>query len=181
MSTIAATQQKLRRARKKFQLLQASTHDLPLEREEVECRLSDFLLAADSVVDLMAKESGRVHSGWVSDWRSQRRAGDKALLSFMTKQRNAETHGKGASIRTTPQKISYLEYLRRAPAMQSGRHGGYLYGSQWSGPYGMEIPRMPVEIDMLILGDEEVTEKCERYLRLLEQMVQDFLAAHPTP
>jgi hypothetical protein len=181
MSAIPATQRKLQHAHETFQLLQVSACDIPLESEEVARRLSDFLSAADSVVDLMAQESGRVHRGWVTDWRSQRSADDKALLSFMTKQRNAETHGQGATIRTTTQKISYPEYLRHAPAMQSGRHGGYYYGPQWSGPYGMESPRTPVEIEILMLGDEEVVEKCKRYLGLLKEMVQAYLTAYQRP
>jgi hypothetical protein len=45
----------------------------------------------------------------------------------------------------------------------------------------MEIPRTPVEIDILMLGDAEVTEKCALYLDLLAEMVQAFIAAHPTP
>jgi hypothetical protein len=44
----------------------------------------------------------------------------------------------------------------------------------------MEIPRTPVQIDILMLGGEEVAELCARYLSLLEQMVQAYLAAHPT-
>lgn len=169
--TISTTQRKLRHAGATLQLLQGSTSTIPLDREEVERRLNDFLTAADSVVDIMKRGSSSVHNGWFDQWWVDRRPEDRQLRGFMTKQRNAETHGQGATIRTTQQEISYLEYLQRDPAMQSGRHGGYYYRPQWSGPVGMEIPRTPVQIDILMLGDEEVAAKCTSYLRLLEQMV----------
>jgi uncharacterized protein (UPF0147 family) len=35
-------------------------------------------------------------------------------------------------------------------------------------------------IEILTMEGEEVTERCARYLSLLEQMVQAYLAAHPT-
>jgi hypothetical protein len=45
MSAIPATERKMQHARRTFQLLQASAHAIPLEREEAERRLSDFLSA----------------------------------------------------------------------------------------------------------------------------------------
>jgi hypothetical protein len=140
--------------------------------------LSDFLSAAYSVEDVLKDEIGKPG---VDRWWSRRDADEQALHRFMRGQRKAELHHRGAAVNTKQQEISYTDYLRRNKWMQSGRSGGYFYGPQWSGPYGMEIPRIPVEIDILMLGDEEVAEKCVRCLRLLEQMVQAFLAAHPAP
>jgi hypothetical protein len=182
MSTISTTQRKLRHAQETFQLLQASARAIPLERELVERRLSDFLSAAYSVEDVLKTEIGKPHKGWVDRWWGKRSVDVQALHTFMRNQRNAELHRLGATVNAEQQEISYTDYLRRDPAMQSGRSpGGYYYGPQWSGPYGMEIPRTPVEIGILTLGGEPVTEKCARYLGLLEQMVEACLAAHPTP
>jgi hypothetical protein len=183
MSAIPATQRKLQHARETFQLLQTSAHDIPLEREEVERRLSDFLSAAYSVEDVLTTESGKPHKGWVKAWWSSRSADDQALHAFhtfMRAQRDAELHRLGADVNTEQQEIPHADYLRRNKYMQSGRSGGYFYGPQWTGSYGEEIPRTPVSIPILMLGDEDVAEPCARYLSLLEQMVQAYLAAHPT-
>jgi hypothetical protein len=174
----------MQHARRTFQRLQASAHAIPLEREEAERRLSYFLSAAYSVEDVLKDDITIAHgkryaNRWVDRWWSKPRS-RQAFHTFMRDQRVAELHHQGATTDTTPQEIPYTDYLRRNKWMQSGRAGGYFYGSQWSGPYGMEIPRTPVQIDILMLGGEEVAELCARYLSLLEQMVQAYLAAHPT-
>jgi hypothetical protein len=174
MSAIPTTQRKLRHARETFQLLQASARAIPLEREEVERRSSDFLSAAYSVEDVLKDEIGKPR---VDRWWSKRDADEQALHRFMRGQRKAELHHRGAAVNTKQQEISYTDYLRHNKWMQSGRSGGYVYGPQWFGPYVMEIPRIPVEIDILMLGGEEVAEKCGQCLKLLEQTVNAFREA----
>jgi hypothetical protein len=168
MSTIPATQRKLRHACTTFQFLQASARAIPLEREVVERHLSDFLSAAYSVEDVLKGEIGK---RWVDRWWSKRSVEDQALHRFMREQRRVEVHSRGATVNTEQQEISYTDYLRHNKWMQSGRYGGYAYGPQWFGPYGEELPRTPVPIDILMLGNETVAERCTCYLRLLEQMV----------
>jgi hypothetical protein len=184
MSAIPATQRKLQHARETFQLLQTSAHHIPLEREEVERRLSDFLSAAYSVEDVLKDDikltrGKRCANSWVDSWWGKPPP-RQAFHTFMRNQRVAELHHQGATIRTTLQEIPYADYLRRNKYMQSGRSGGYFHGPQWTGPYGEEIPRTPVPIAILMLGDEDVAEACARYLSLLEQMVQAYLATHHT-
>src|SRR5919108_3255567 len=120
MRAIPAIQRKLRHARQTFQLLQASAHAIPLDHEVCERQVSDFLSAAYSVEDIIRNRPGK--RPWVDRWWSKRHPEDQALHSFMRKQRKAELHYLGAAVRTMPQEISYQDYLRRAPAMQSGRH-----------------------------------------------------------
>jgi hypothetical protein len=182
MSAIPATQRKLRHARETFQLLQAGTRAIPLVHDEVERRLSDFLSAAYSVEDVLKEEVGRPQvDRWLSKL-SQRNANGHRLYRFMREQRRVEVHDRGATVTTGLQEISYLEYLERTEAGRSWRHPAY-HGMQLSlsGPFGLERPPATVPIHVLMLGDEEVAAKCERYLRLLEQMVQAFLAAYQRP
>ncbi len=177
MIEIPATQKKLEEAHSCFQLLQTSARKIPLNRGVFDQRLSAFLSAAYSVEDVLETESGKAFEGWVKRWWDSRDAQEQALHKFIRGERNAELHREGATVTSAPQEISYQEYLQRAEGMQSGRHLGYFYGPQWSGPYGTEIPRTPVQIDIPQLGDKEATEKCGQYLRLLDQMVQAFREA----
>jgi hypothetical protein len=179
MSAIPATERKLRHARETFQLLQASARAIPLDREEVERRLSDFLSAAYSVEDVLKDEIGKPR---VDRWLSRRDADDRALHRFMRGQRRPELHHRGAAVNTAQKSIPYIEYLQRTEAMRDRRHPDYHAGMQMSssGPFGLERPPTTVPIDILQIEDEEAAEKCARCLRLLEQMVQAFLAARPT-
>jgi hypothetical protein len=175
---ISATQRKLGHARDTFQRLQASTQAIPLDRELVERRLSDFLTAADSVVDIITQKGGQVHPRWVSTWWGKRDAADRDLKKFMTKQRNAETHGRGARVNRAQQKIPYEEHQWRIEARRPRRPPASDAMHTPYGPLGLGRPS-EVQIDIFMLGDEEVTAKCGRYLGLLEQMVEDFGREHP--
>jgi hypothetical protein len=177
MSIIPATQRKLRDAHATFRLLQASARAIPLNHEECDRHLGAFLSAAYSVEDVLKTESGKPHKGWVKDWWSKRSIEDQELHACMREQRNDELHRRGAAVNTEPQEISAWDYLRRTEWMRSG--GGNGRSFFW-GPVGWGISSS-MTITILLLGGEEVTERCARYLNLLEQMVQAFLAAHPTP
>ena len=96
----------------------------------------------------------------------------------MRNQRVAEVHHQGAAVDAEQQEISYFDYLQRT---EWKGFGVSTDRSFFFGPIDMEVARsMPVTIDILMMGGEKVAERCARYLSLLEQMVQAYLAAHPT-
>jgi len=112
---------------------------------------------------------------WVDRWWSKRSDDEQALRSFMREQHRIEVHYQGAAVNTEQQEIPYWDYLLRTDWKRSGGTNGRSF---FFGPVGTEMPRTPVTIDILTLGDEP-TERCARYLSLLEQMVEAFLAAYP--
>jgi len=83
MIVIPATQEKLDEARTCLERLQVSGQALPLDQEEFNQRLSAFLSAAYSVVDVLKTESGKTAKGWVKQWWGSRDAQHQALHTFM--------------------------------------------------------------------------------------------------
>jgi hypothetical protein len=73
--------------------------------------------------------------------------------------------------------IPYWEYVLRVEAGRPTRgHPAYHGLTMSSGPFGLAGAPREHPIDIFTLGGEEVVERCTRYLRLLEEMVQAFLA-----
>jgi hypothetical protein len=178
MGAIPATQRKLRHAQIAFQSLQAGAQAIPLDREECVRQLSDFLSKAYSVVDVLKTETGQVYRGWVNAWWGNCRADEQTLHDFMRKQRRAELHRLGAIVNLAQQEIPYEDYSLRIEARRPRRPPAADAMHMPFGPFGLGRPTT-VQIDILMLGGEEVTAKCERYLGLLEQMVEDFGREHP--
>jgi hypothetical protein len=168
---IEATQKKLREAR--FFLSQLATENRRAVRNEPEAFdffMSAFVSAARSVTFALQAEEKAKYDRWFADWRETLAEKDRALLTMMVSQRNAEQKEGGADRRIEWEYVSVLE-------LSSEELGGKV---TWGGPPGSPPPRVGRPIRYLGQGGHELEAltACERYYALLAELVGSFVKAH---
>ncbi len=98
---------------------------------------------------------------------------DRKLLDFMVEQRNSEVKERGAETQTGGDFVPVTELLTDDRSHPS-------YGFHWVAPVGTPPPQIFRSVQFFEMeGTEaEVTATCTRYLQLLDELVQDFIAAY---
>ena len=95
---------------------------------------------------------------------------DRDLLEFMNIQRGEEIHGEGDNTKAKLEPVPAI-VLIRANLAASGHPA---YGLQFLGMPGSQMH--PMRSVLYFTGDEEdLIDKCAKYLRLLDRLVQEFI------
>lgn len=168
---IPHTEKKLREAHFFFDHLLKVKDGFPADTEGAEYFLSAFLSAARSVTFVLEAEQKTLYNSWFPTWLSGRSTEDQELLSFMNDQRVREVHVRGAKTTTRVEWVPVTEV-----PTERGRHPAY--GFHWSGPPGVpppEVGRQVLHFEIDEAVGEEITERCQRYLNLLDELVAEFL------
>ncbi len=135
--------------------------------------LSAFFSAARSVTFVLQSEEKAAYDAWFPGWHQALPDGDKELMDFMKNQRN--TGQKQGGTKTNAEwemvPVTQLRY-------EDGRHANFSYF--WAGPPGMESPKVGRLVHYFEFNGSQadVITKCKEHTRLLERLVQDFVAAH---
>ena len=173
MTTLDHTQKKLREAR--FFLEHLRTGTMP-DPETFEFFLSAFLSAALGVRLALMNEGQPKAGPWIKAWQKQKENcsdEERKLLYELKEQRNKEHHQRGADMSIEWEPIPFIEYLTRTHDY---------FRVSWFGPIGTEPSHVkyPTSTFRLGSGKVEVVDSCARYFGLLERMVREFMAAHPS-
>lgn len=171
---IGTAKKKIREAT--FFLRQLSKEAKTFTRNEPEVfqfYLSAFLSAARSVTFAMQYEEKQKYDAWFPQWFSERTEDERNLMDFLKVQRNLEQ--KRGSTETS---VSW-EYI---PVTDFRIHEGkdLRFKCSWFGPPGTPIPHVgrPIHSFDLNCDVAEVTAVCNRYIDILNKLVQDFLETH---
>ena len=129
--------------------------------------LSAFLSAGESVRYVLLNADKKKCTEWFDGFADDT---DRELLEFMNIQRGEEIHGEGANTTAKLEPVPAIVLIR---ANQTA--GGHpAYGMHIFGPPGSQVH--PMRSVLYFTGDEEdLIDKCAKYLRLLEGLVQEFI------
>jgi hypothetical protein len=142
--------------------------------------LSAFLSAGRSVTFALQAEEKTKYDAWFPSWYSNNcTEEERELLKSMNDQRVEEVKKRGATIRVEMEAIPMVE-LRRADIER--QHPAY--GFQWFSPPqvlgfpGSPEAKRPMHYFQLGKNKADVIATCKRYVKLLDRLVQEFVAAH---
>ena len=171
---IPATQRKLREAQ--FFLRHLCDENKQVSRKEPDAfqfYLSAFLSAGRSVTFALKWEEKEKYKDWSEGWFSRLDEQDQQLCRFMIDQRNIAQKRGGAETQTGGDFVPVTELLTDDRSHPS-------YGFHWVAPVGTPPPQIfrSVELFEMEGTEAEVTATCTRYLQLLDELVQDFIAAY---
>jgi len=166
---IDATQKKLREARFFAQMLgKVNRQPGCNEPEEFEFYLSGFLSAARAVTFALQYEEKDKYDAWFPAWFNNRGPEDQALLKDMITHRNSVQKRGGAE---TDQDWVYIPVTE----IRTENRGHPAYGFHWYGPPGTPPPTFGVRVYSFKGSGGEVISACERYLTILDSLVQEFI------
>jgi hypothetical protein len=175
---IPATQRKLREAQFFLgRLRRESGQPVRNEPEAFECYLSAFLSAAQSVTWALQKEATAQYDEWFPAWHDGLPEEDRRLLKFLVGQRVAEVHRTGSEVELAWEYVP----IRQLPWTE-GERAHPAFGIQSAVPPGTPKPRIGILRYSFQDPSREadVVTACDKYVRLLEQLVHAFIAAHPS-
>jgi hypothetical protein len=171
---IEATKKKLREALFFFYaLLNESGKVLRSDPEIFSHYLSAFLSAARSVTFALQWEEKEKYDAWFPDWMDGLAEEDKELFGLFVGQRNKNLKRGSAEVEDV------LEFIPLTEVLQD-RHGHPAYGFHWSSLPGAPPPEVGVSKAFFEFNGSqiEVTSACERYVRLLQKLIIDFITFH---
>ena len=129
--------------------------------------LSAFLSAGESVRYCCTNADKKKYTEWFDGLSVDT---DRELLEFMNIQRGEEIHGEGADTTAKLEPVPAIVLIRANLAASA--HPAY--GTQFLGAPGSQMH--PMRSVLYFTGDEEgLIDKCAKYLRLLEGLVQEFI------
>jgi len=141
--------------------------------EDFEFLLSALLSASRSITEPLDKS--RRYRQWYEAWFNGRSSRDRELLEFIRVQRNAEVHRDGADVEVTVEFVPVTQ-------MREDRHGHPAYGFRWWSPPGVAPPEVGVNVHHFELGGTQIEASgtCRAFVTVLNALVHDFAAAHPS-
>jgi hypothetical protein len=176
---IEATQKKLRETRFFYEhLARESANVSPDRAGPFLFYLSAFLSAGRSVTFALQKEEKEKYDAWFQPiWEPAQTQADLDLMKEMKLQRNISE--KEGAAKTT----LMWEYTVIIPEVTRDARGHPAYGVHVFAPPGTPHPPTTRAVHHFTFGSTsaEVTEACKRYVDLLENVVRDFIEAHPSP
>jgi hypothetical protein len=171
---IEATQQKLREAIFFFDKLCKANQEVVRNDPEIfSYYLSAFLSAARSVTFALQFEEKEKYDAWFPVWHDRLAQEDKDLLKLFVAQRNQVLKQGTAEIDVVTELIPLTE-------VRQDRYEHPAYGFHWAGLPGDPPPQVGVSRSYFELdgSPSEVTSACERYVKLLQNLVPDFVRSH---
>jgi hypothetical protein len=129
--------------------------------------LSAFLSAGESVRYVLQNADDQKYTNLFGQFPKDT---DGELLKFMNLQRGEEIHGQGLGLTAKLEPVPPIVLIRSNQT--AGGHPAY--GMHVFGPPGSQVH--PMRSVLYFTGDEEdLIDKCTKYLRLLERLVQEFI------
>jgi len=145
------------------------------DSEEFEFYLSAFLSAGRSVTFALQAEEKARYDSWYPGWERILAESERELFQFMNDQRVAEIHRGGADVQSEARMVPITEVVERSPRTHPA------YGFHWWAPPRTPPPAIGKRIRFFELDGtrEEVIATGDRYLKLLERLVEEFDQAFP--
>jgi hypothetical protein len=174
---IEATQKKLREALFFFEELSKAGRKVIRNDPEVFSHfLSAFLSAARSVTFALQREEKEKYDAWFSRWFDELAEEDRQLFGLFVQQRNQNEKRGSADVDVV---IEFIPLIN----VRQDRQGHPAYGLHWFGPPGVPPPEVGVSTSYFEFNGSqlEVTLACDRYVRLLERLVADFIHSYERP
>jgi len=139
-----------------------------LESEKIEFFLSALLSAGRTLVGYVRKtaKQHKKNEHWYKEWESA--DSDRKLLQQMGKQRDLEVHNEGAKVYSDIKDVPFSQ-IPLPPTAQ------LLYGAyDLSSPGAVSAIGQKVYYLKLHGVEHDVIVTCKRYIKLLQQLVDDF-------
>lgn len=171
---IEATQKKLREAIFFFDKLSKANQEVVRNNPETfSYYLSAFLSAARSVTFALQFEEKEKYDAWFPGWHDRLAQEDKDLFKLFVAQRNQVLKQGNTEISVVTELIPLTE-------VKQDRYGHPAYGFHWASLPGAPPPEVGISRSFFEFNGSKLGVKsaCERYARLLQKLVADFICSH---
>ena len=172
---IDRTQKKLRKAQFFLGNLGHESRVPGNEHEAFDHYLSAFLSAARSVTFALQIEDKERYDRIFPKWQNNLANEERDMLKHMNEQRVAEVHNKGAKTTVEWEMVPMIEVRDTR-----NRPGNSIWGFHVYALPGTEPNKIGRQVHYFELGGTKVkvTETCNQYLDLLENLVREIVQAH---